>query len=180
MEALTWKAGTRRADVVPGNPWKSCPAHDIFLLNSPRWFEWCCGTLAALPVSNDAQGSQHHPEESMSTRRHFMVAMIGLALVACGGSKSQSAPNPQPRTSLRVENQGFSDMTIYAIRSGQRVRLGNAPGNSTTTFTIPPNLIFGATPLRFLADPIGSNRTPVSDEITVQPGDQVRLVLPPR
>ena len=32
----------------------------------------------------------------------------------------------------------------------------------------------------FLADPIGSNRTPVSDEITVQPGDQVRLVLPPR
>ena len=56
----------------------------------------------------------------------------------------------------------------------------NAPGNSTTTFTIPANLIFGATPLRFLADPIGSNRTPVSDEITVQPGDQVRLVLPPR
>jgi hypothetical protein len=116
----------------------------------------------------------------MSTRRHFMVAMLGFALVACGGKKGRSAPIPQPRTSVRVENQGFSDMTIYAIRSGQRVRLGNAPGNSTTTFTIPPNLIFGATPLRFLADPIGSNRTPVSDEITVQPGDQVRLVLPPR
>ena len=90
----------------------------------------------------------------MSTRRHFIVAMLGLALVACGGSrKSRSAPIPQPRTSVRVENQGFSDMTIYAIRSGQRVRLGNAPGNSTTTFTIPSNLIFGATPLRFLADP---------------------------
>lgn len=117
----------------------------------------------------------------MVTRRHFIVAMLGLALVACGGSKkSRPGPVPQPRTSVRVENQGFSDMTIYAIRSGQRVRLGNAPGNSTTTFTIPPNLIFGATPLRFLADPIGSNRTPVSDEITVQPGDQVRLVLPPR
>ena len=116
----------------------------------------------------------------MSTRRHFIVAMLGLALVACGGSKSRSAPAPQPRTTVRVENQGFSDMTIYAIRSGQRVRLGVAPGNSPTTFTIPANLIFGATPLRFLADPIGSNRTPVSDEITVQPGDQVRLVLPPR
>ena len=116
----------------------------------------------------------------MATRRFFLIAMLGLSSIACGGSKSKSAPIPQPRTTVRVENQGFSDMTIYAIRSGQRVRLGNAPGNTTTTFTIPANLIFGATPLRFLADPIGSNRTPVSDEITVQPGDQVRLVLPPR
>ena len=116
----------------------------------------------------------------MSTRRLFLVTMLGLAVVGCGGSKSRSAAIPQPRTTVRVENQGFSDMTVYAIRSGQRVRLGNAPGNTTTTFTIPANLIFGATPLRFLADPIGSNRTPVSDEITVQPGDQVRLVLPPR
>jgi len=116
----------------------------------------------------------------MFTRRSFLIAMVGLAAAACGGSKSRSAPIPQPRTTVRVENQGFSDMTIYAVRSGQKVRLGNAPGNSTTTFTIPANLIFGATPLRFLADPIGSNRTPVSDEITVQPGDQVRLILPPR
>ena len=113
----------------------------------------------------------------MSTRRHFIVAMLGLALVACGGSKSRTAPAPQPRTSLRVENQGFSDMTIYAIRSGQRVRLGNAPGNSTTTFTIPPNLIFGATPLRFLADPIGGRVTPVSERINVAPGDEVNLVI---
>ena len=116
----------------------------------------------------------------MPTRRHFALAMLALALAACGGSKSRRAAVPQPRTSVRVENQGFSDMTIYAIRSGQRVRLGIATGNTTTTFTIPPNLIFGATPLRFLADPLGSNRAPVSDEITVQPGDQVRLVIPPR
>ena len=117
----------------------------------------------------------------MRTRRNFVVAMLGLALVACGGSKQQrSAPVPQPRTSVRVENQGFADMTVYAIRSGQRVRLGIATGSNTTTFTIPANLIFGATPLRFLADPIGGRGTPVSDEITVQPGDQVRLVIPPR
>jgi hypothetical protein len=116
----------------------------------------------------------------MLTRRFFFTAIFGLAVAACGGSKSKSAPVPQPRTTIVVENQGFADMTIYAIRSGQRVRLGQASGNSTTTFTIPANLIFGATPLRFLADPIGGRGTPISDEITVQPGDQVRLVLPPR
>jgi len=115
----------------------------------------------------------------MFTRRFFLSAMLGLAVAACS-SKSKSAPIPQPRTTVRVENQGFADMTIYAIRSGQRVRLGQASGNTTTTFTIPANLIFGATPLRFLADPIGGRGTPISDEITVQPGDQVHLVLPPR
>ena len=115
----------------------------------------------------------------MYTRRTFVVAMLGLALAGCS-SKSRSPAAAQPRTSVRVENQGFADMTIYAIRSGQRVRLGIATGSSTTVFTIPSNLIFGATPLRFLADPIGGRGTPVSDEITVQPGDQVRLTIPPR
>ena len=165
----------------PPPSWQTEAGHDIFLFNSPRTgHEHCAAEHSPRFRSLTIRKPQIIPEESMSTRRHFVVAMLGLALAACGGSKSRSAPIPQPRTSVRVENQGFSDMTIYAIRSGQRVRLGNAPGNSTTVFTIPSNLIFGATPLRFLADPIGSNRTPVSDEITVQPGDQVRLVLPPR
>ena len=39
-------------------------------------------------------------------------------------------------------------------------------------------LIHGVAPLRFLADPIGGNRTPVSDEILVQPGDEVTLTIP--
>src|SRR5215217_2103528 len=84
--------------------------------------------IRALPASRDTYDSPFR-RMSMSTRRYFIVAMLGLAVGACGGKKGGSAPVPQPRTSVRVENQGFSDMTIYAIRSGQRVRLGNAPGN---------------------------------------------------
>lgn len=80
---------------------------------------------------------------------------------------------------LQVENQGFSDMIIYAVSGAQRVRLGLATGNSTKSFTIPNYLIRGAGPLRFLADPVGGNRTPVSEEITVQPGDIVSLTIPP-
>lgn len=80
---------------------------------------------------------------------------------------------------LRVENRGFTDMIIYAVSGAQRVRLGMATGNSTGSFTIPRYLIRGAGPLRFLADPIGGNRTPVSDEMTVHPGDIVTLTIPP-
>jgi hypothetical protein len=81
---------------------------------------------------------------------------------------------------VQVENQGFTDMVIYAISGGQRVRLGLATGNSTKTFIIPRYFIGGAGPIRFLADPIGGNRTPVSEEMTVQPGDLVTLTIPPR
>lgn len=80
---------------------------------------------------------------------------------------------------LQVENQGFSDMVIYAVTGAQRVRLGLATGNSTKSFTIPSYLLRGGGPLRFLADPIGGNRAPVSHEESVRPGDIVSLTIPP-
>jgi hypothetical protein len=81
---------------------------------------------------------------------------------------------------VQVENQGFTDMVIYAVSGGQRVRLGLATGNTTKTFTIPRHLLAGAGSIRFLADPIGGNRSPVSEEMNVQPGDLVTLTIPPR
>ena len=110
------------------------------------------------------------------SRRYFLVSAVAL-LSAC--MSSQGPQQPQVATAISVDNQSSSDMTIYALRSGQRVRLGLATGLKVSTFTIPSTLIFGATPLKFLADPIGANRLPVSDEITVSPGDVVTLTIPP-
>jgi hypothetical protein len=111
----------------------------------------------------------------------FSILMCSLAFnTACFGNKKEDeAAEPVPVTMLKVENQAFLDMTIYVYRSSQRVRLGIANGNSTSRFTIPANLIFGSTPLRFQGDPIGRNRSPVSQEITVSPGDEVVLTIPP-
>ena len=110
------------------------------------------------------------------TRSFALVALV-LAAVACGSRRGPA--RMEVPTTLRVENQAFSDMNIYVVQGGQRVRLGTANGNSTTRFRIPANLIFGPTSLRFIADPIGGRRSPVSDEITVSPGDEVGLVIPP-
>jgi hypothetical protein len=107
------------------------------------------------------------------------VAALGL-LTACGGRSSDVSPEPEGQTTVEVENQGFSDMVIYALDGPQRVRLGTVTGNSTRTFPIPRYLVGGGGTLRFLADPIGSNRTPVSEEMTVQPGDQVSITIPPQ
>ena len=115
-----------------------------------------------------------------------MARFIGLALLisvaalsGCAGRSRTSQPTEDNPAVLEVENRGFADMVIYAISGSQRIRLGLATGNSTQSFTVPSSLIRTSGPLRFLADPVGGTRTPVSEEMSVQPGDVVTLTIPP-
>jgi hypothetical protein len=112
--------------------------------------------------------------------RSSVLALLLLVLAACGGlsSASGSADSREP-TVVEVNNQSFLDMTVFAVRNSQRVRLGNAGGNMRTKLTVPLHLVSGLTPLRFVADPIGSNRASVSQEILVAPGDTVVMTIPP-
>jgi hypothetical protein len=118
-----------------------------------------------------------------TSRRLLRLLLPALALwlaAACARSgRAVTSDEPAEVTELQVQNQAFLDMTIYVVRSSERVRIGQARGNSTTTLRIPPSMLTGPTPLRFLADPIGSSRTPVSSEIVVTPGEQVSMVIPP-
>ncbi|HEU4628496.1 MAG TPA: hypothetical protein VFS08_02085 [Gemmatimonadaceae bacterium] len=121
----------------------------------------------------------------LTVRALRLAAAALLTLAAAPACRSTpngengEAPTPQPPTTLAVENRSFNDMTIYVLRGTQRLRLGTATGNSTTRFTIPAHLIFGATSLQFLADPIGGSQRPVSESIVVTAGDELRLQIPP-
>ncbi len=111
--------------------------------------------------------------------RLFLLLTLVFAFAACAPARRGAAP-AQPRTTIEVDNRNFLDMRIYVMRGpSQRVRLGTVTGLSTQTLVIPSNLIFGATPLRFQADPIGGQARSVSHEITVSPGDEVRMIIPP-
>lgn len=112
--------------------------------------------------------------------RSTVFALLLLGLAACGGFSSGSGgADVREPTVVEVNNQSFLDMTVFAVRNSQRVRLGNAGGNTKTRLTVPPHLVSGLTPVRFIADPIGSNRASVSQEILVAPGDTVVLTIPP-
>jgi hypothetical protein len=111
-------------------------------------------------------------------QRLFLALML-LTLVACTRSRSNRPPAGIEPTYVRIQNQSWLDMNIYVLRSSQRIRLGTVSANATQRFKLPQNLIFGATPLRFLADPIGSSRTAQSFEIVVSPGDELTLTIPP-
>jgi hypothetical protein len=113
--------------------------------------------------------------------RFLFVALLATETLLGGcatgrGSRPGTAP---PRTVLEVDNRSLSDMTIYVMNGGQRMRLGTATALRQTELTIPASMITGARQLSFVADPLGSNRKSLSEEIYVTPGDRVGIVILP-
>jgi len=122
----------------------------------------------------------------MRIRFHSLtLAFATLASVAActtprqAGTSASSSP-ARAVTTIKVVNQAFLDMDVYVLpQNGARQRLGTATGNSSTVLTIPSTVIFGATELRFIADPIGGQHAEVSTSILVTAGDQVVMTIPP-
>jgi hypothetical protein len=108
-----------------------------------------------------------------------LLLAVALTLGCRTGGGAAGGGEARATTTIDIQNQDFNDMTVYVLVNGQRTRLGIAPGLKTTVLTIPPYLLSGASTLRFVCDPIGGNRTPVSEEIGVSPGDQLVMVVNP-
>jgi len=123
------------------------------------------------------------PAAPTFTRRAFATHLGGglLALTLATGcyGKGKNAPEPVERATVQVVNQGFLDRRVYVMRGGERVRIGTVSGNSRAVLTIPANIVQSSSSVRFVADPIGGNGAAVTEEITVRPGDQVVLTIPP-
>jgi hypothetical protein len=123
------------------------------------------------------------------TRPFVLFALVLTCLVcaaACATSKTHLIPptasaNDTTETTLSVQNDGFPDMDMYVIRSdGTRYRLGTALGNQTTVLEIPKFMLIGsATDLHFVADPINGQRASVSQTMSVSPGDEIDMIIPP-
>ena len=107
-------------------------------------------------------------------------ALLTVALLSAGcGHAMRSAPRePELRTTVRVQNHNFLDMNVYVLQGGQRIRLGTVPGLSTQVFTIPAHLVRNP-PLQFEVHGIGGRGNPRTETISVQPGEEIQLTIPP-
>ncbi|HET8655639.1 MAG TPA: hypothetical protein VFL93_09020 [Longimicrobiaceae bacterium] len=114
--------------------------------------------------------------------RHARFASI-LCLVLAGLagclSHGGGGPGPASGAALRVENRSFYEMDIFVLRGSLRERLGSVPATNTRTFPLPASMLTVTTPLRFVADPVGSSIVSASEELAVSPGDTVTLQIQP-
>ena len=108
-----------------------------------------------------------------------LLAVFAVASLA-GCVRPGTRGTPDAATWLRVENQALSDATVYVWESSARRRLGRVGSLSSETMLIPSSMVFGATPLRFQLDFLAGARTPLTESITVVPGDTVVLQIPPQ
>jgi hypothetical protein len=70
-------------------------------------------------------------------------------------------------------------MDVFVLRGGQRIRLGMVAGLSSQVFTIPADIVRSSPQLQFELHPIGGRANPRSETISVRPGDEVSLIVPP-
>lgn len=111
--------------------------------------------------------------------RLLSAGLIVLALAACHHRGTAPPLNPQAEVAVTVDNQNFADMDVFLIRGGQRIRLGMVPGITTRILMVRPELIGYGTEVRFELHPIGGRGNPVSETVSVRPGDVIHLTIPP-
>ncbi len=114
-------------------------------------------------------------------RRKFRAAFLTLtvaALVAVPALAAQTASEEKSdRTTVRVVNDNWNDITVYAFRNGYRRRLGTVTSFTNRVFALPRAFLIPSSDLRLIADPIGPRGTYASEALVVSAGDVVEWRL---
>ena len=106
-----------------------------------------------------------------------VILLVALTTGACASARSVLPgwePEQAEPITLTVENQNYSDATIYAWWGGNRIRLGLATGSTTQTFESD----WRGGQLMVQVDFIGGGQYLI-ETFGVFEGDHLQLTIPP-
>ena len=106
----------------------------------------------------------------------MLIGILAATSFACAHRNDvpQGQPAPDAAVTVSVENNNWQDVDVYAVRSGQRYRLGSVTTANTASFTLPRELV-DAPDLRFQIHPIGGAQDFLSGRVIANPGDVIQL-----
>jgi hypothetical protein len=78
-----------------------------------------------------------------------------------------------------VENQSTNQVDVYAVRAGERVRVGDVPSLGTATLKVPRSAFDSDGTLRLLGRPVAGPGLISTGALTVQPGQTVKWRIAP-
>lgn len=115
----------------------------------------------------------------MALRLATLCASLVAGASACvshTAHRGESRPFDAPVT-LTVTNDHWTDMVLYTVRGGTRLRLGTVRSMETRRFRIEHDRMEPGNSVRLLADELGSDDVFLTNGIVVNPGDNVALHL---
>jgi hypothetical protein len=109
----------------------------------------------------------------------LVALMVALGAIGCRSGKEGSpfSRGGNRTVEVRVENNQFLNVTVYAEAAGASHRLGEVTGKSSGTFTVNPKQVSMSTGLQLRVDPIGSNRNYISPIVYPDGGGVVVLTV---
>ena len=87
---------------------------------------------------------------------------------------ADATPAPAPIT-LQITNDHPQDVDVFLVDGGTRYRIGMLSTAQTRLFPLPRSTVVTGRQLRLLVHPIGGGGDYLSEEFTVDPGQEVRL-----
>lgn len=103
---------------------------------------------------------------------------LGLLMAGCAPTRGAGAgpvTGPARTAVVEVSNDNWADVTVYAVQSGLRQRLGSVSSMSRRAFLLPAGITAGRGELRLLIDLIGSRETHLTEPFMINPGDRAVL-----
>lgn len=114
-------------------------------------------------------------------RLHWIALTLAIGTLALGCASAREASESRrltaPVTVVRVTNQNWNDVRTYVVSGGQRIFLGVVTTNRSVEFDLPREAFGSGRSLVFVARPLGSRETYVSDETLVRPGDTIEWTI---
>jgi len=85
--------------------------------------------------------------------------------------------SPSNAVFVKVANNNYLDMDVFAVIRGVSTRLGMVTGNGSGNFVIPNGV--GASDVRIIANPIGANGRATTGALAVSPGQTIEFRIGP-
>ncbi|MBA2685818.1 MAG: hypothetical protein H0U66_15135 [Gemmatimonadaceae bacterium] len=103
-------------------------------------------------------------------RKLFAAIAIAGVLAGCGRHRINDDIAADNASTLEVVNHHWSDVDIYVIRDGQRLRVGQVTASADQHFVLQKSMTSGGGTLQLQAHAVGSNGAISSETITARPG----------
>ncbi len=111
----------------------------------------------------------------------LLAGLAGFTATGCYKNRVEEGMLAEETATVRVENDNVSSMRVSVVRapSGTEYRLGTATGMTSTDFQIPRSLLNGVSELTFEITPLSGGQARFSRTITISPGEELILRIPP-